>query len=69
MADEKVDPQTGMTYVEIGGQRYFVDNNGGLQSSPSAVISENQRTEGDKSRGASGGCGQDATRVHDPPKK
>jgi len=66
MPDEKVDPKTGMTYVEVGGQKYYVDNSGGMHSNPSDVVAENQRTEGDWSRGASGGCGQKAEDVSDP---
>ncbi len=67
MPDEKRDPRTGMTYVEIGGTKYYVDNSGGLHKSPADVISENQRTEGDYSRGSSGGCPQDSNLVPPPP--
>lgn len=49
--------------VEVGNRIMYPDSQRNLHSTPSEAISENQRTESDQSRGASGGCGQDSDRA------
>lgn len=64
MRDPKTDLSKGqIPSIIVGGRRMYVDNTGGLHPLPSAVINENMRTEGDFSRGVSGGCSQDPLAV------
>jgi hypothetical protein len=49
--------------VEVGNSKMYIDNQGNLHKTPEGAITENQRTESDFTRGAAGGCSQDATKV------
>jgi len=49
--------------INIGSKTRYPDIQGGLHRTPSEAISENQRLEPDFSRGASGGCSQDPSKV------
>jgi len=44
--------------IPAGNRIMYPDLQGGLHPDPSEAIRANQRIEGDFSRGASGGCGQ-----------
>jgi hypothetical protein len=47
----------------VGGRRMYIDSTGGLHPTPASAINESMRIEGDLSRGAAGGCGQDPSRA------
>lgn len=47
------------------GHDLHVGTDGFVRSDAADTISSNQSSEGDMSRGASGGCGQDADNVRD----
>lgn len=55
----------GVPSTDVGGHSMYIDNTGGLHSTPAGAIAENMRTEGDFSRGTSGGCTQDPANVPD----
>lgn len=54
--------------IRVGDRIMYPDLVGGLHPTPGGAITENQRLEGDFSRGASGGCGQDPSKVPTPGK-
>lgn len=47
------------------GHDLHISSSGSLSRSASETVAENQRSEGDQSRGASGGCGQESDNVPD----
>lgn len=47
------------------GRDLHTSSNGSISQSASETVAENQRGESDASRGASGGCNQDADNVPD----
>lgn len=49
--------------IPVGNGYQYPDMQGDLHKTPGEAINSNQRIESDYSRGASGGCGQDADRV------
>jgi hypothetical protein len=49
--------------IRVGNRIMYPDLTGGLHTTPGQAIGENQRVEHDFSRGASGGCAQDAHKV------
>lgn len=53
----------GYPSIQVGDRTMYPDNQGGLHTTPAEAIAANQRTETDFSRGASGGCGQDPSKV------
>lgn len=52
--------------IRVGNQVRYPDLQGDLHSTPGDAIDANRRLESDYSRGASGGCGQDPSRIPDP---
>ena len=54
--------------IPAGSRIMYPDLNGFLHPTPAGAIAENQRVEGDYSRGVSGGCGQDPNSVKNPAK-
>jgi len=57
-----------MSYPSDNGGDYpgYPDSQGWLHRTPEDAIRENQRIEGDFSRGYSGGCPQDPSEVPNP---
>jgi len=53
-------PQGGML---VGGKVYYPDSIGNLYSTPGGAINSNMGSESAMSRGASGGCSQNADNV------
>jgi hypothetical protein len=43
--------------------KIYIDITGGIHLTPEGALSENQRLEGDFTRGASGGCPQDPSKA------
>jgi len=68
MADPRVRPnEVPPGAIPAGNGWLYPDSQGGTHRSGEEAIRENQRIEGDQSRGGSGGCGQDPSRVpHNP---
>lgn len=60
MADQK---NNQVPSIQVGGRTMYPDSQGMLHPTPGEAIGENQRVESDQSRGASGGCNQDASKV------
>ena len=56
-------PQVPPGAIPAGDGYLYPDNTGGTHRTAGDAIRENQRRESDQSRGASGGCGQDADNV------
>lgn len=52
--------------IPVGNGFRYPDLGGDLHRSAQEAIEANQRVEGDMSRGASGGCGQDPSQIPDP---
>jgi len=52
--------------ISVGNTIRYPDLRGDLHRTPGDAINANQGMESDLSRGASGGCGQDPSRVPDP---
>lgn len=61
--DDRSSKNSGYPSTQVGGRTMYPDNQGMLHTTPGGAVSEDMRTEGDMSRGASGGCGQDADNV------
>jgi len=49
--------------IPAGGRYMYPDQQGTLHPTPGQAVESNQRVERDLSRGSSGGCGQDASKV------
>jgi hypothetical protein len=47
----------------VGNRIMYEDMDGGLHTKQHQALNYNQRVESDRSRGLSGGCGQDADRL------
>ena len=52
--------------VQVGNRIMYPDLKGDLHPTAGQAINSNQRVESDYSRGASGGCGQEASNVPPP---
>ena len=49
--------------IQVGNRVMYPDLLGNLHPVPGQAINSNQRVEGDLSRGSSGGCNQEASKV------
>ena len=56
-------PRIPLGGISVGRRIMYPDLTGGLHPTPGDAIRNNQRVEGDFSRGASGGCNQNPGKV------